>query len=513
MRRYLFVERLLIVDSLLWLAWLAFVPALRFMPVAFWGSVSVIAVNAGWSIWTLSRTRRVLIGLNWLQIVLFGVLHFQLYCAYGADHYRCDREPGVIDWIEFTAAHVVRAADVLDALDDYGWAIQTISHASTTSGLLLVAMHLGVDVSLIGLLLRWAQRFWHETPRETRLQQGRREFGWLLATIVLFVVLGIGLQLRGRDWVLWPLDQLLRVADVGDILQVFGWQLHGVESSGLASGAGFLFRLAAGVWMARLALLWRVTACRTWGLSIDELTRLLDDADAQVRRGAAAGLGDSGVDAGGAVFALRHALRDPDPLVRIEAARALGRLGPSARWAVLELADAVWLGEYGLRLAAADALAQIGPGACAAVDSLKCLLKVCDPVLRAAIVRALERIAPSALRETDHDASADATVSGTQARKRPRRRKRGWQRCVNAARRRRQSERAIRIALLELLAEGFFADARDVESLRLAVGDRGLNAEPRLFVMPLLALTSEGWLARTGRQAGRSTYVAATRHT
>ena len=48
-----------------------------------------------------------------------------------------DRAPRFFDWAEFTAAHVLRAADVLHALSEYGVRIQNITHNSNPAGLIL----------------------------------------------------------------------------------------------------------------------------------------------------------------------------------------------------------------------------------------------------------------------------------------------------------------------------------------------------------------------------------------
>src|SRR5262249_57312827 len=106
--------------------------------------------------------REVLIGLNCAQIALFGLLNYQLYSSFGDWHYQWDREPQFYDWIEFTAAHVLRAADVLDALDEYGVPIQNIAHNTVAAGLLIVCMHLTVDAFLIGLVLPSASRYWQD---------------------------------------------------------------------------------------------------------------------------------------------------------------------------------------------------------------------------------------------------------------------------------------------------------------------------------------------------------------
>lgn len=368
-------------------------PALHSLAIAFGATAVLIAVNAFQSFRTLTQKREVLIGLNCAQVALFGVLNYQLYSAFGAGHYQCDREPRFYDWIEFTIAHILRAADVLDALDECGIPIQNITHQSVTAGLLIVCMHLTVDAFLLGLILRWASRYWQEN-HETHLERGRREFGWLLVSLGLFGVFAVLAQLQPLDWLRWPLENLLRLLDFGDLFQVFGWRLHGVEPNLWTSGAAVVFRLAAGIWMARLVCWIRLIVFRTWGLSIAELIELLDDPDPDVRRGAAVGLAQSGKEAGAAAPALIAALGDINRGVRTEAARALGCIGPAASDGVARLIDAVWLGHRELRLAAAQALGRIGPDARSAAFSLVAHLKICDKETRHVVVAALWQIAP-----------------------------------------------------------------------------------------------------------------------
>lgn len=497
--------------SVAWLAILMAMPAAAFSAFAFWVTIALIIGNASISFRILTRLRRVLIGLNCVQIVLFGVLNYQLYCVFGPEHYWCDREPRFYDWIEFTVAHFFRAADVLDALDEYGVSIQVITHQSALSGLLLVCMHLTVDVFLIGLVLRWLSRRWQETQQETYLARGRRDFGWLLATLGLYGIFAFSLPMRPWDWLLWPLDNLLRLLDVGDMFQIFGWQLHSVEGNYWTRGAGLVFRLVAGFWTARLVIWMRMTMLRTWGLSIDELTELLDDPDAQVRRGAAEGLGQSGWTARKAAQELAQALRDLDPEVRLEAARALGRIGAPAHVAVDGLIEAAWLGNRELRLAAVQALGEIGAEARSAVHALVTLFKVSGHTMRDIIDEALARIAPAVRQRLAmiEDNASRATLRAPKVTK-----KDFWQRSLNAAQSLREAEEVIRALLLLLVQEGFFDEERDTDAVRAAFAIKGHDVEFAQLFLPLLTLTSDGALARKKSVRGRWVYVCVSmRHT
>ncbi len=498
MFRFMSADRILIIVAGSWLALLASRPALPSYPSAFFATIVLIAVNAAVSFRALTRSRQVLIGLNCAQIVLFGSLNFQLYCAFGAEHYYCDREPRLLDWAEFTIAHVLRAADFLDALDDYGIPIQVITHQSAQASLLLASMHLTVDVFLIGLMLRGLNRWWQDAQKETHLARGRREFGWLLATLALYAVFAVSLPLRPIDWLLWPLDQLVRLLDVGDVLQLFGWQLHGAEPTYWTRGAGLLFRVIAGVWMARLVIWLRMTMLRTWGVTIEELIELLDDADAHVRRGAAEGLGQSGVLARDAAPLLIDALRDLDPQVRVAAARALGRIGPPARAAAPALVEAVWLGHRELRLAAARALGEIGKDARSAAHALITLLKVCDAETSEMVRWALGEIAPDVLKRV-------LAVPSVRPSKK-RRRRDYWKLSLDAARSMREMEEIVRTLLLLLVHEGFFDEERDTDAIRVALASKGHPVQFAQLFLPLLLLTSDGALAKRKSAVGRWLY-------
>jgi hypothetical protein len=360
-------------------------------------------------------------------------------------------------------------------------------------------------VFLIGLALRWLKRCWRVRPYETYLQRGRREFGWLLATLAFYVGFGACQRLPPRDWLLWPLENLLRLLDVGDMFQVFGWRLHGVEATGWTRGAALVFRIAAGVWMARLVIHVRLTLLRTWGLSVEQLTELLDDPDTDVRRGAALGLACSGPAAQDAVAELSAALHDMNPQVRRAAAWALGQIGPAAHESVARLLDAAWLGQRELRLAAVDALGRIGPAARSAAYSLVALLKVGDAEIRLATKSALAKIVPDVSWEPT--LAVDETPPLRTAK--PRRVKRKpWQDALDAAAALRQREATARLLIVTLIAEGFFADEQDIDALRAALAAKGHEVEFAHLFAPLLDLKAEGALFRRKSASGRWLYSA-----
>lgn len=294
--------------------------------VAFWTTAFLLLANFLYSAWTLCFRASVPIALNLTQLFLFGFLHLQLATALGRHHYEFERPPRGCDWFEFTAAHMLRAVDLLDALDEYGVDLQQIRHRSLTAGILLVVMHLSVDIFLFSLVARRLARCWAR-PIESKLHEERKICGWLLLAMCCYVLSGMFQGWSVADWLLWPLENLLRTLDIGDAFQVFHWQLHQVRSDAWNASLAILFRLSLGMFLARVIALVRVTRLQGLGLTTAELIEELQEGDCETRQGAAEGLGRAGSDAEEAVRALGDALRhDGVAEVRRAAARSLGKI-------------------------------------------------------------------------------------------------------------------------------------------------------------------------------------------
>jgi hypothetical protein len=415
MSRRLAFDQLLALVSVGWLCVLAALPALTEQPQLFWATVVLLAYNFGVLVGTFARTRRVLVATNCMQLVLFGVLSYQLTAAFGAEHYRFDRDPGWYEWTEYAIAHVLRAADFLDALDEYGWHVHEIHHESIEASLLLVCLHLSADLFLLSLVGRWLWQWWKSGAQvhETSLQRGRRGCavlmlsGTVLATFSLYAVMQ---EWSGVDWLLWPLDNVLRLLDVGDVFQVFHMRLHGVDMDAWTRAYAIAFRFAAGLCLAQF-MPW----VRLWGFSGHwyseaELIDFLQADQAAFRAEAARALGRLKSDAADAVPALQQLLaHDPDVTVRCQAATALGRLGRRAAPAVDDLASALWHPHRPLRFCAAHALGCMGSAACGALKDLLYFGRTLtdDRPLTDAIWAAVARIDPRGL-----DRAALATQCG-----------------------------------------------------------------------------------------------------
>ena len=106
------------------------------------------------------------------------------------------------------------------------------------------------------------------------------------------------------------------------------------------------------------------------GPATENLTKLLNASDDEVRAAAANALSQIGPPASGAVSALTKLLSDASPRIRCQAALALKSMGAKSRAAVPELTRALGDSVPYVRAGAADALGAIGPASRDAVPAL-----------------------------------------------------------------------------------------------------------------------------------------------
>jgi hypothetical protein len=386
---------------------------------AVWVTAGLIAVNFAVSLWALGHRMRLEDILNLAQVPLFAVLFFQVHAALGPQHYRYDNPPVAFDWLQFTGAHLLRAADVLDVLDDFRIDIQNVKHASTLTGVLLVTFHFMVDVFLIAVLFRGGRRLWQNSVRLfTRAVLGNRGAGrearvsralgrglghvraaCLLACIFLCIRHAVLHDWRFEDYIAWPLDNLVRLADFPDAMQIFGWRLHAVKPDSRTATLAVAFRFFAGLYLAGWLNLFGLRVLGRRALrTMDDFIRDLSDLLVPLRETTAKILGEIGAPARAALPALIEAAADTDADVREAAADAVIRIEPNwtsdpAGIAALpgllaRLTDAT----PEARAAAASILGQIGPSAVAVVPALIQLTADAEPGPRDSAVWALDQI-------------------------------------------------------------------------------------------------------------------------
>lgn len=165
-----------------------------------------------------------------VQFALFTLLFFQICCHLGTHHFDWSALPRWWDWFGFTVAHAIRAGDVCDILEAYGWKIQAISQNSPLTRLCLIGFHLFMGVFLIGLLadaVDWVKRRFtdrfphaHVTSRWLYLSLAGLLVVWVVSA---FIRLG-----RWSDILIWPVDNLVRVVDFVDAFEIYDVRLHAV---------------------------------------------------------------------------------------------------------------------------------------------------------------------------------------------------------------------------------------------------------------------------------------------
>src|SRR6187402_3604747 len=87
-----------------------------------------------------------------LALALFSLLFVQIACHLGASHFESAAAPGAEDWLVFGASHVLRAADVVDAIEKLDLNIQAIRHNSPLVTMLLVGFHLITGLIVLEVL-------------------------------------------------------------------------------------------------------------------------------------------------------------------------------------------------------------------------------------------------------------------------------------------------------------------------------------------------------------------------
>lgn len=212
--------------------------------------LSILGLFA-YSLATLIRDKRILIWPNLLQPILFCYLYYLIYTYLGSNYYKFDYEPELRDWMQFTLAHMLRAIDILDAIEEFHIDIQNVKHASNLVATIVMLMHWIMDIFSLGLLWRFISNYW-ENKYFKLLNSNNLLIG---LTVLIFIALSLTIltqaQSKGQSvvWIilnfilLWPLDNIIRVIDVGDSFQLYNIRLHQLDSTLWTASLAVAFRL------------------------------------------------------------------------------------------------------------------------------------------------------------------------------------------------------------------------------------------------------------------------------
>ncbi|MEX2664117.1 HEAT repeat domain-containing protein [Candidatus Uabimicrobium amorphum] len=134
--------------------------------------------------------------------------------------------------------HVLRAADILDFLEEFDIIGQAIRHNSSFSGIIIISMHWIVDIFLLSAFVRWGKRYFLEEKFDFEWHWGKMSF----IVFFYFVYTNTNNWSMSDTLIFWFLDNIYRVIDVGDTFQIFNWSLHNAEKSIMSSCMALLFR-------------------------------------------------------------------------------------------------------------------------------------------------------------------------------------------------------------------------------------------------------------------------------
>jgi hypothetical protein len=226
------------------------------------GTLSLVATASliGWdfieAIRAVQRTGKTFAALPFALVLLFlfALLFFQIAAHLGAEHYELSQAPHWWDWLLFVAAHALRAGDLLDVIEAYGLDLQSIHHESSLVAVCLIVFHLVLNLFLIRLLMEGVDRI------RKRVMKTNKNNTWYAiwgGFFVMFLIAWLISALIVRPWQpkdmgLWWLDNLLRVLDVVDAMELFQVKLHNVPQTLWEGSLTFVCRLLMGLIIGQL---------------------------------------------------------------------------------------------------------------------------------------------------------------------------------------------------------------------------------------------------------------------
>jgi hypothetical protein len=353
---------------------LAFVPGVGVLHVlAPAVTVVLIGVNLCLAVQNLRRGVHVLrlLVVTGVQVALFTTLFYQLYAHGGAELYDATGPTTPWQWVQFSIAHGLRAWDVIDVIEAYGWRVQPIKHTSWVVAVFVIAYHVVVDVFFLVLIWVAVGRL-REAMLEDVFVRGlvvRIGLAVLAVWFLTWVVYAFFVRpWRPADIPLWFLENFLRTVDFADVMESFGIHLHTLPREGMVGTLTALCRVFIGVGIGILLTRKRTPPQRR------VLTPPGEAAGPYWRRRV------------GALFGMAAALV-------VVALVGRGLTGDAA----LGLVEAVKAGPESRSEAALRALRRMGPAAAGVAPELVAARAGADGAVRDQITRTLGYLGPSAL--------------------------------------------------------------------------------------------------------------------
>ncbi len=369
-----------------------------------WAGGSLTVINVSMLIYLFFRGRAlnfsaVLLGL--MQLAIFCQLNVQIHDILGTAHYSYSSPPVFSDWINFIRAHALRAADLPDITDVYGISSQNISHQSILAGIALFGMYIIVGIFTLSLIFKMVSWLAQIEPLSAVMKWVVR--GGCAAALVMVVMAGWRNNWSLINCCLWPLDNILRTADLGDAFQIFGWQLHTLEPGMNPPATAVFFRMMTAIYAIMLTFPLYSRTLKGGARSVEHLAAICVSPEYSTRDRVLAikELEEFGTFADSAIPDLVKVLVSSNKILRGAASEALKEIdplwarSPSACEAIPKLLKLLVNDDRGSRVGAAEVLGEFGPAAERAVPDLIKVLT--DSEVLHAAAKTLGKIGPTAI--------------------------------------------------------------------------------------------------------------------
>lgn len=101
----------------------------------------------------------------------------------------------------------------------------------------------------------------------------------------MFLAIGLAIAQEWslREWWLWVIDNVVRLIDIADVMNIFHWRLDETPNTMLVATAAILFRLGIGLYLAAKLTEWSVNYFGGLGLGPADLLKLFRENPEQSR--------------------------------------------------------------------------------------------------------------------------------------------------------------------------------------------------------------------------------------
>jgi HEAT repeat protein len=247
---------------------LAFTPGIevfhRVMPAV---TLTLILINLLYALVAVFRRKvpveRLLV-VTALQLGLFTTLFYQLDAHFEANLFWVETPTRAWEWVEFSAAHALRASDVLDTVEAFDFNLQFIKHRSPFVAGLVVLYHLVVDLFMLAVFRAIFGKIWKRLMDDP---DQKSRVVWIGAVAFLgWLIVWLSCAFHFRPWngidiPIWFGENVLRVFDFPDLMDSYDLHWHQVPKEPLESTLTFFCRVWIVVGIAWF-LNWRTTRTR-----------------------------------------------------------------------------------------------------------------------------------------------------------------------------------------------------------------------------------------------------------